>query len=225
MTLWFPTYVDQITTQKNAEDFEVFCNRTITADSYNENLKSFCGCRNTIFTDMDIKDTQFSDFRMDGVVFSNVTFTNVSFSAVVFNGTEFSGGCQFRDSKFSTSYFNATYFEDVTFDSVSIESSLLCFMNGSGIRIGNSTALSAEMFEQVENQDNVNCEDEDYKDIECKAPKSGIYRDSFFITASALPGNVASAIAVYFLRRNYWLGELLSILTVHPFYNYLSLLF
>ena len=35
-----------------------------------------------------------------------------------------------------------------------------------------------------------------------------VYRASFFVPASALPGNVISAIAVYFMRRNWWMGEL-----------------
>ena len=205
VTLWFPTYVDQITTQKDIRVFEAHCNRTVTGSD--QELESFCGCDSTVFADMEIKDIQLSNFRMDGILFRNVTFKNVSFSTVIFNGTQFSNGSVFRESNFSTSYFNGTSFDDISFDSVQIESSLLCSVDGSGTRIVNSTRLNTAWYEQPLNQSNLTC---DYPEINCIPPNSKIYRDSFFITASAFPGNIASAIAVYFLRRNYWLGKVLA---------------
>lgn len=206
VTLWFPTYVDQITTQRETEEFQAFCNKTVTVDSF-ESMQSFCGCSNTVFTDMEITDMQFRDFRIENVIFSNVNFTNVSFSSVIFNGTQFTDGCRFKEIHFSSSYFNGTGIsDDVTFDMVTIESSWLCSTSGSD-KVVNSTTLTAAMF-QLGNQSNVSCA-EDVEEIRCKPPNSRIYRDSFFITASAFPGNVASAIAVYFLRRNYWLGKLI----------------
>ena len=211
VTLWFPTYVQQITTQRDNDRLEAFCNTTVAGSV--ESLEPYCDCGTTLFSDMEIEDTQFKNLRMDGVIFSNVSFFNVSFSSVVFNGTQFTDGCQFIESNISSSYFNATFFENITLDSVTIESSLLCSMNGSGLKVVSSTRLNASMLEEgALKTGRVKCreEDSDFKEIKCKSSNSQIYRDSFFVTASAFPGNVASAIAVYFLRRNYWLGKFLN---------------
>lgn len=169
-------------------------------------------------------DTQLHNFKVDDVLFNNVSFVNVNFKSVVFNRTEFVN-CHFSESNFSEALFNATYFNGVVLDSVSIESSSLCSMNGTAVEVEdyvslqdvdingnmvasdifNSTAFSMQVLHQVSGE----CPKKSYKQISCKPPDSKVYRDSFIITASAFPGNIASAIAVYFFRRNYWMGKFL----------------
>ena len=51
------------------------------------------------------------------------------------------------------------------------------------------------------------CSDDLYNNVISKSDDFCVYRDSFLVAASALPRNIASAFAVYFLRRNYCLGK------------------
>ena len=224
VTLWYPTYIADVTAQNELERFEAHCNNTINLTSLDV-LKEYCDCSQTIITDSDFTDTRLEHFKINDVVFSNVAFNKVNFESVVFNGTQFID-CEFHDTNFSQSAFNFTIFENVLFDSVSIQSSSLCSLNGSSVEIRESSMVfedvdvngekikygvynSTEFDMSVLNQGSFsNCSENSLQnEIQCKPPDYRVYRDSFFVSASAFPGNIASAIAVYFLRRNYWLGK------------------
>lgn len=63
--------------------------------------------------------------------------------------------------------------------------------------VNSSVGCSEEVAENIKNSFEFDCPEEEEDD-------DRVYRDNFIISASALPGNIVSAIAVYFLRRNGW---------------------
>lgn len=209
------------------ENFEKFCNGNVTLKS-DDSIESYCGCENTIFSNFMLRDIQVHNFKADNAIFNNVDFINVSFVSVQFNGAGFSG-CHFSESNFSNTYFNATNFDDVTFNSVSLQSCSLCSMTGSDVEVEGEGLIfqnvdidgkkikydtfNTSRFNQLLNLNESDCAvDDRYEKMVCRPSESRLYRDTFIITASAFPGNVASAFAVYFLRRNYWLGRFLRII-------------
>lgn len=160
-----------------------------------------------------------------GATFSNVTFDNVTFDDVIIrDGSQFVDNCAFHRCTFNNSKLVRLTWNELTLDSLRILSSSICDLRGQDVHLTspmivyntsinrnyfNMTSItnSSEIF--IEDGANTTCNvDQLNSVIECRKPDSfGLYRDSFFVSASALPGNIASAIAVYFLRRNYWLGE------------------
>ena len=221
MTLWFPTYITQLTEAKRAEDFREMCNVTVQEDT----LERFCGCSNTMFANFALEDTQLKDLMLGDVIFSNVSFRNVSFDTVLFSGTEFVN-CEFSESNFTRTLFKGTDFNHVLFNSVSIRLSSMCPLNSTGVvdvtnlwthqnvnisghRVDNRTFDTDSFARAVNAAESIGVCDlqVEYEDVICTAPDSRVYRDSFFVSASAFPGNIASAFAVYFFPRNYWLGE------------------
>lgn len=188
-----------------------------------DRIKAFCGCRSTVFTGFAVNHMELQNFKINNVVFQDITFRNVSFDTVVFNGTEFVD-CQFLGCNFTKTWFNATYFKsDVVFDSVSLRSSSMCPLNGSEVQVKNFMTLygvdiggtfvengtfNETFLDAALDMSSEECDMKGHEEINCNPPDYRVYRDSFFISASGLPGNIVSAFAVYFFPRNYWLGEL-----------------
>ena len=71
----------------------------------------------------------------------------------------------------------------------------------------NDHNVSDEMVTMTEGG-NVSCDGVKDVKVECEAlnEDTSLYRDLFIVAAAAVPGNIASAIAVFFMRRNYWMG-------------------
>ena len=216
--------MSRLTTQRGLEEFERFCNNTVNATGLSH-MEAYCDCSQTVFSDVTLTDSELRNFRIHDVLFSNVSFQNINFDTVVFNSTQFVD-CQFYESNFTDSLFNSTQFYNVLFHSVNIDSSSLCSMNGSAVEVHDNSLIVGEVdingnevdyemlntsaFQELAlNRGNgQKCsENKLLRQIQCKAPDNRVYRDSFFVSASALPGNIVSAIAVYLFRRNYWLGE------------------
>ena len=219
ITLWYPTYINELTTAKDAAIFEEMCNTTVTEDD----LGKFCGCSNTMFENFILRDTKFQNFKINDVTFYNASFTSVNFDNILFNQTEFIE-CQFIECNFTKTLFNATDFNGVEFRSIRIGSSSMCPLNSSDVEVenfvtslnvnisgrsvGNRTFDTASFNKVLSLGSSHGCDLKvDREEVSCTPPSSRLYRDSFFVSASAFPGNIASAFAVYFFRRNYWLGE------------------
>ena len=206
-------------------DFERHCNGSITGERPGK-LDTYCGCSGTIFTSFAVNDTQLLQFRVNDVTFQNVSFSNVTFDSVIFNGTEFID-CQFSNSTFKKTLFNATDFNSVKFNSVNIQYSSMCPLDQSDVEVKNfmtfyqvnvsgsmieNRTFNTSPFDATVTSEECSLEEVTEEDIECDSPSTRLYRDSFFVSASALPGNIASAIAVYLFPRNYWLGKLKQIM-------------
>ena len=125
--LWYPTFINEITTQKDTHDLPKFCNTT-TSFSLEDNMKLYCDCTSTVFLDTSFSLPELKDWRINNVLFRNVTFLNVNFDSVLFNGTEFTE-CKFQNCTFTRLLFNATVFYDVQFQSVNILATSLCFFS------------------------------------------------------------------------------------------------
>ena len=201
-------------------EFEQRCNRTITSlPNGTQSLQEYDDCNNTIFEDMTIEFFNLSNWRITRTTFSNIAFYEVNFTNVTFRDCRFRN-CSIQDARFdSTSFLNSTW-EGVHLESVSLTSSEICGLVAQNVTVQEFIIISdvdingqddlnttnPTLFLQlVESGENATCE----KSVDpCEAVQDNrVYRDNFFVAASALPGNLASAVAVYFLRRNYWLGE------------------
>ena len=224
VTLWFPTYVSGITARTNAEKFEKFCSVDYNHTS-GASVQSYCDCSQTVFANFALTDLELKNFRVNDVIFKNVSFNNVSFESVVFNSTQFVD-CQFNKVNISQSYFNSTLFDDILFKSVAIRSSSLCSVESLVVTVTDSSvtlqdvdlngqtvsckACNSSTLEDLLllNKTDGRCSESSLlKEIQCKPPDNRVYKDTFFISASSVPGNIVSAFAVYFFRRNYWMGE------------------
>ena len=169
-----------------------------------------------------ISNTHLDSWIVQQAIFRNVTFDNVTFNDVVIKNSLFSDDCVFQTSVVKNSKFVQLNWDDISVDSLSVSSSSICDLQGSNISTSmkvHDTSINGRWYDDaditdpselvVEPDANSTCSKEELDStINCEQLDSfAVYRDSFFISASALPGNVASAIAVYFFRRNYWLGN------------------
>lgn len=204
-------------------DFEAFCNQNVS--TLPESLQQYDGCSNIRFEGVIFESFSLRNWKISAT-FSNVTFQELNFTNVVFQDCEFKN-CRIQQVWFDSTYLVNSTWEEVALESVMFSSSDICGVvarntsieglvtmsnvNVSNWRIYNETEVNTTLFQQlVDTDSNVTCLNTmGYGDVRCgEAHDNRVYRDNFFVAASALPGNLVSATAVYFLRRNYWLGEL-----------------
>ena len=223
VTLWYPTYVNKLNLDKDAEIFQAFCHKEV-GNLSNSSFPEYCGCSESYINSSIISDTQLKNFVISDTVFSNVTFERVDFSASLFKNTTFESG-SFVECSFNHSFFTEVIFNNFTFMNLSLEHSRLCGMLATGstsdrVAIKDSSInhfssndttqeqLDGAQFIELLNTTNTSqCKGDEEMSLACpkKEDDFRVYRDSFFISASALPGNLASMVAVYFLIRKYWL--------------------
>jgi len=129
ITLWYPTYVAEITRKADQENLARTCNETILSSA--AEIPSICGCTSVAFEEAVVHDLHLKDWQINDVQLADVTFINVTFDNVVFNETTFKN-CSFISSKFTNLHFKDVYFNDTTFQNVAISVSSTClFSNGS----------------------------------------------------------------------------------------------
>ena len=134
-----------------------------------------------------------NNVTVDGVEFKDATFLNCSFDSVVFDdvvfkNTTFCGVMSTNIEINSTNFTNSTI-NGLTLDNISKYEISKLFTNTS-LSYNESCVLGTP-------QDCFTDETKDY---------NREYFHIFLIAASALPGNIVSAIAVYLFIRSYWLG-------------------
>ena len=116
--LWYPTYINEITTQKDTHDLPMFCNTT-TSFSLEDNMMLYCDCTSTVFQDTSFSLPELKDWKS---TMSCLEMSLSSMSPLIlfhFNGTEFTE-CKFQNCTFTRLLFNATVFNDLQFKSVKI---------------------------------------------------------------------------------------------------------
>ena len=224
MSLWYPTYVDEITKDQELHIRNEKCQTNVT-DFDPSLFQSYCGCNSTVFQDFTVSNVDIHSWMIGRATFSNITFSNVTFDDVIIrNQSQFIDSCEFHNCTFKNSKFVQLTWNEVNIESVHIQSSEICDLRGMDVILTpslvvynssingnyfNNTSIVKSSDVLMENGANSTCNIDHLSSIlECRIPDSfALYRDSFFVSASALPGNIASAIAVYFFRRNYWLGK------------------
>ena len=203
VVLWFPSYVQQLSDEEKLDDFKSFCHTQAPA---NASLSDYCGCEDASFRGLQFTNVDFSNLKLSYSSFYNVTFTNVTF-------TDFS----LEQSNFNVCVLeNVRFVSRCSFNHVNLHQTVFNRVNTSGLSVCDGEV------EEGRNEGGCdgNCEDDvivnaqeggngscDNVEVECEeTDNSDVYRDLFLVSASSFPGNIASAIAVYFLRRSYWMG-------------------
>ncbi len=218
VTLWYPTYVNDLNQQKDIEIFNDFCSEEVS-ELNSSTLSTYCGCSDAVINNSLISDLLLNNWNIQNTIFTGVTFQRVNFTYTSFNNTRFESS-SFINCTFNNSDFTNTTFENFSFTNLKLLYSRLCnpIENNStsnDVLVLNSTingapwnsTMEGAAFLQLMSNKSV-CDDNGWKSIcPVKEDDFRVYRDSFFISASALPGNLASMFAVYFLIRKYWLGE------------------
>ena len=216
ITLWYPTYVAEITRRADLENLAKTCNET-TLTSATE-MPSICGCSSVVFEEAIVRNIQLKGWKINDVQLEDISFVNVTFDNVLFNETTFRN-CNFESSTFTNLHFKDVYFEDTLFQNMAIPVSSTCLFSSGSTGLLNMTNVSVrganladrlvevrQFQASLNNITSYSCNAPNLK-VHCKTDDFRIYRDSFYISVAALPGNVASAIAVYVMRRNVWLGK------------------
>ena len=205
VTLWYPSYVRVITDAQEAKDFENFCHRKAHTDAV---LQDYCGCEGAYFSGQHFTNINLDNFQLTSSDFHNVTFTNVTFSDSLLADCTFTM-CVLDSVKFElNSTFDHVDWNHTAFSGVNVSGLSVC--NGSarnvdGSVVGSGEGESGELV-RVLIGGNASCAD---VEVECEERETSdtVYRDLFLVSGSAFPGNIVSAVAVYFLRRNYWMGK------------------
>lgn len=214
MSLWYPTYVEQINERADVDRFYgASCNNTISDLILgSEELTRLRRCSSTSFKNVTFNHITFTDWTFadsllersifDSCVFNDVTFQRVNTTSALFvNG---SGTAVL----FDTTVLHSTGFCGLNVSNFTMVGSLVTDVTVNGRPVSNQTSLLEALREGFP------------PPSPCSAPSVGspyttkvdkyqVYEESFYIAGSALPGNILSAFAVYFLRRNYWLGQFL----------------
>ena len=206
-----------------ADDFEKLCNRTLRNTTIDATtLPAFCGCSKTIFEDVSLINLEISNWKINAT-FNRVTFQAVNFSNIVFENSPFAN-CSMEGVRFDSVYFGNSPWYSTSLSGSELKSVSFCDFDAQDVSIAevsttdvvingrtipNVNHLSeATFFQLLPPVEESNCSKWENPEINCrKEDDNRIYKDSFLIATSALPGNVLSAVAVYFLRRNYWLGQ------------------
>ena len=187
--------------------------------STTDNIISYCDCSSSVFEDTFISDLILMKWRINDVLYRNVTFLKATFDSVLFNDTKFMD-CKFQNSTFIELFFYSTDFNGVHFKFVNIlPSSWSLLSNQSeGTLTLEDVTMNASVVEfqdvniselrtSLQSQMESVCSEDLYFDLFCRSDDLHVYRDSFIVSFSGLPGYIVFTFAVYYFPRNYWLGK------------------
>ena len=203
------------------------CNKSLVNASFNVTDESychlFCACPETNFNNVTfnyleidkwfLMNANITDSVLEGGEYEEVWHEGVTWNNITVDGVEF------KDATFLNCSFNSVVFDDVVFEntafcgvmSTNIEISSTNFTNSTinGLMLDNiSNYEIAKLFTNTSLSYNESCVLGTPQD--CFTDETKDYNREYFhiflIAASALPGNIVSAIAVYLFIRSYWLG-------------------
>ena len=177
----------------------------------NVSLYDYCGCDRSSFTDQHFTNTHFSQFKLSHSNFHGVKFSNVTFTNSVIEDSNFTN-CSLENVRFGEKMrlIRVRWYHTV-FTGVNVTGLISCGgeVKGGGGGEGGSGGGGewGELVMALEGG-NASCGEEG-EEVKCEKEEDeeSVYRDLFFVAASATVGNIASAIGVYYMRRNYWMGQ------------------
>lgn len=222
MILWYPSYIDQLNQHSKDAEFNELCNRTVANRSLSgETLQELCPCQYTSYSSVvldhltvmnwhaantTIRDAVVKSGSYTGITFTDVLLENVSIMEAKFQDAVFVGGAWM-----SVEFRNANLSGVVLCDVMLPPSALVInsTINGKLVAQAEGEAIE-ELFGRKESESG-DCNGVHYKTNKTctPLPKNLFenYQDTFFIAASAFPGNIVSAFALYFIFwRSLWLG-------------------
>lgn len=222
VTLWYPSYVDLLTQQSQRNDFQ--CNSNISDVVYKDSAL-FCNCPSATYDNVTFDFHATSPWQQtDGAITDSnivgaywwVWFYNITLEGVAFNDAEINDSA-FLNSTWSnlsldnvtftnTTFCNITTMDELPFSDVHFINSTL---NGQSLN-GLSASKISQLFTQNSRQDSCNVRSVDVSlPSSCSIPKNvdyfTEYRNDLIISVAALPGNITSAILMYFFIRSFWL--------------------
>ena len=224
VSLWYPTYVEQINERAQVDQFySASCNSTIsnlvlgTAELARLRHCSSTSYQNVTFDHAKFDNWIFSDSLFNTSVFKGCVFNGVTFQRVNLTSAHFVNGSG-TAMLFDFVVFNTTSFCGFNTSNTTIVGGLVINTTVNSRPVTNQTYLLEALQEGLP------------PPTPCAVPPAGlpysitadkyqVYQESFYVAGSALPGNVLSAVAVYFLRRNYWLGKFCLYVLLHLTHN------
>lgn len=214
VTLWFPTYVDYLNKQAQGK----LCNQTVPNMTLNtDKLASLCSCSATSYQSVELKDVSISGWHAANTSIMDSTVKGGTYTTVTFTGVQLQN-VTFLNSNLQNAWFVSGSWADVQFINANLTGVELCNISlGGNVYIRNSTVNDQAIFnETVErvfhisvSEEAESCRDYENRTDNCSQLTSNLfddYQNTFFITAAALPGNIAAAVALNFARRSFLLG-------------------
>ena len=203
--------MEQVTDIQKQHDFNSFCHhQQQQSSSKHISLSDYCGCDGITFVGENFTNAEFRNVKISHCLFEDVTFSNVTFSDFYLEDCSFID-CELNNVTFGArSQFKRVDWNQSVFHCVNVSGLSVCGGEMVGWGSGeecNDHNVSDEMVTMTEGG-NVSCDGVKDVKVECEAlnEDTSLYRDLFIVAAAAVPGNIASAIAVFFMRRNYWMG-------------------
>ena len=219
MTLWYPSYVDQLIQESKEKNFN--CNSNISNIVYNDSAL-LCNCPSATYHnvtfDLNITspwqqtDSTIADSTISGeywwVWFYNVTLEGVAFENVVITNGSFVDST-WSDMSFTNATFNNTTFCNITVVNISSFSGTRFIdptVNGRSLNGLFSSNIISDYFAQKCNLHKMDIS----LPSSCYVADDDVdyfteYLHDLIISAAALPGNITSAILMYFFIRSFWL--------------------
>ena len=219
VTLWYPSYVDQLNKMERQAEIDRLCNQTVANQTLTQTLLTeLCPCVNTSYhntvlnkmtvtswpaVDTSIRDTLITGGHYTRLVFDNVLLENIS----IVNATL--EQCVFTSGRWSGVRITNTNFSQVVLCDVHMDDGDV-IITGSivdGQRVEDPLARLTKHGDgsgdckELGNLTNQSC-------VEPTPNLLDDYQNSFFITAAPIPGLIVSAFTLYYCwRRSLWLGK------------------
>ena len=227
VTFWFPSYIDQLTQNKQATPINAACNGTLADTTHLPSDNYLCHCPlthysnvtvdkeminkwwawNATFTNTSLLDGHYRRVWFESMIWKEILIRNVTFDQMIF----------YNSTLKSVSLVNVTFNNSILcgisaeMESLSMQSVQFIdtVINGQKMR-DSPHDLVQDLFNSstwndtycLTNMSSPSCVEYDISPVDYNTE----YFHDFIITSSSLIGVVISSIAVYFLIRSFLLG-------------------
>ena len=228
VTLWYPTYVNNLQQQQENATIEKTCNLTLAnqtvqfEEGYQERL--LCNCPLTVYNNITFVNVSIDGgWVLSGGSLMSSSILGSNLTALQSEGSTWTD-VQVTDVLFINSTFSSSAWSNVTLQNVQFENSLFCGVNVSdGIKLSgvvmkdctvnglnmntdNDTAIISAL--QLSTNCSLSSGDTSWcTEPEIKTDYSAEYLENFIIAASPFPSTIVAAVLVYFFRRSFLLCE------------------
>ena len=208
VTLWYPSYVDQLNSRERMAELNELCNQTVANRTLTETLLTeLCPCSSTSYSNAVLDGVSLDSWPVANATIRDTVITNCNFTAAKFDSVLLHN-VSIENTVIEDSVFLRGNWTNIRILNTSFSRVTLCDVYSSEVVISNSTVdgeivnnvlaqlTSGSDCEETELLINQTCASDD--DQICVSSLFDDYQNSFFITASTLPGNIVSAFALYF---------------------------
>ena len=227
VTFWFPSYIDQLTQNKQATPTNAACNGTLANITHLPSDNYLCQCPLTHYNNVTVHREMIDRWWVWNTTFINTSLLNGRYERVWFESVIWRE-VLVRNVTFDQMIFYNSTWTSVTIINVTFNNSILCdisvdvkslslrsvqfintLINGQMMR-DSPHNLVQDLFNSSTYNDTYcltnmtipSCMEDSISPVDYNTE----YFHDFIITASSLVGIITSSIAVYFLIRSFWLG-------------------